>query len=101
MQSIKEILTSPWRGSERSAEAVREQLRTMFNDEVADEFDPAHDAMPFSSWVAQGYVPRKNSKALKAITILEIKDKKTGEVIRKIKRTVNLFHKNQVTKIIT
>ena len=78
---------------------VREQLRERFGDEIADDFDPATDAMPFSSWVAQGYAPRKNSKALKSITILEVKDEKTGEVVKKIKRVVNLFHKRDVIKI--
>ncbi|MEK7112581.1 MAG: hypothetical protein AAB875_04595, partial [Patescibacteria group bacterium] len=99
MQSIKEVLSSPWRGSERTAEKVREQVREKYGDEVAEDIDPATDAMPFSNWLSQGYVPRKNSKALKSITILEIKDPKSGEVVKRIKRVVNLFHKNQVTKV--
>lgn len=99
MKSVQEIITSPWRGSERSAEMVRSQLRERFGDECADKFDPAHDAAPFSAWISAGYAPRKNSKALKSIVITEVKDKKTGEVVRKIKRTVNLFHRNDVVKL--
>ena len=99
MKSIQEVLTSSWRGSERSASAVRDQVRERFGNEVADEFNPATDALTFTSLVAQGFVPRKHSKALKSIVITEVKDKVTGEVIRKIKRTVNLFHKNDIVKI--
>ncbi len=80
---------------------VRDQVRERFGDEVADDFNPATDALPFTSLVAQGYVPRKNSKALKSITIIEVKDKTTGEVIKKIRRVVNLFHKNDIVKIST
>lgn len=101
MKSIQEVLTSPWRGSERSAEMVREQVRERFGDEVADDFNPATDALPFTSLVAQGFVPRKHSRALKSIVIIEVKDKTTGEVIKKIRRVVNLFHKNDIVKIST
>ena len=78
---------------------VREQVRERFGDEVADSFSARTDAAPFSSWISAGYVPRRNSKALKSITILEVKNEKTGEVVRKIKRTVNLFHRNDVVKL--
>ena len=54
--------------------------------------------MPFSSWLAQGYVVSKGQKALKSITFVEVKDEKDN-IIRKIKRTVNLFHKRQVEKV--
>ncbi|OGG75311.1 hypothetical protein A3A41_01780 [Candidatus Kaiserbacteria bacterium RIFCSPLOWO2_01_FULL_54_22] len=99
MKQVKEVLVSPWRGSEKTAEDVREQVRERFGDEVADEFDPAADAMPFSSWLAQGYAVRKGSKALKSITILEMKDPEDEKKVRKIKRTVNLFHRKEVDKI--
>ena len=99
MKSIKETLVSPWRGSEKTAEDVREQVRERFGDEAAEEFDPAADAMPFSSWLSQGYQVRKGSKALKSITIIEMKDPEDEKKVRKVKRTVNLFHKRQVQRI--
>lgn len=54
--------------------------------------------MPWSSWLAQGYVVQKGQKAIKSITYVDVKDDK-GDVIRKVKRTVNLFHKRQVDKL--
>lgn len=99
MKSIRETLVSPWRGSEKTAEDVREQVRERFGDEAAEEFDPAADAMPFSSWLAQGYAVRKGSKALKSTTVLEMKDPDDEKRVRKVRRVVNLFHRKQVERV--
>lgn len=99
MKQLKEALVSPWRGSEKTAEEVREQVRDRFGDEAADDFDPSTDAMPFSSWLAQGYQVRKGSKAMKSITIVEMKDPDDEKKVRKVRRVVNLFHRRQVDKI--
>jgi len=98
MQSIKESITSPYKGSEKTYELVREQLRERYGDKVADEFDPITDCMPLLSWSFYGYRIKKSEKALKSVTYLEVKDA-NGNVTRKIRRTVNLFHKNQVEKV--
>lgn len=98
MRHISENLVSPWRGSEATAEDVREQIRERWGDEVAEEFDPHTDAMPFSSWLKQGYGVKKGSKALKSITIVEVKDDE-GKLVRKFPRTVCLFHRKQVEPI--
>jgi hypothetical protein len=98
MQSIKEVV-SPWRGSEQTADAVREQIRQRWGDEVADEFDATHDAMPLVSWAAYGYKVRKGSKALKSVTYVDVKDDE-GKVERKIRRSINLFHKRDVERIV-
>ena len=99
MRTIKETLVSPWRGSEKTAEDVREQIRERFGDDAAEDFDPSTDAMPFSSWLAQGYQVRKGSKALKSITIIEMKDPDDEKKVRKVRRVVNLFHRRMVDKI--
>jgi len=99
MQSIKEIaLASPYRGSEKTYEMVKEQIRERWGDEVAEDFDPYHDAMPLVSWTAYGYRVRKGEKALKSVTLFEVKNEK-GEVVRKIQRSINLFHHSQVLKV--
>jgi len=99
MKSIKEItLTSPYRGSEKTYEMVKEQIEERWGAACAEDFDPHTDAMPFSSWLAHGFVVKKGQKALKSITFVEVKDEKDN-VVRKIKRTVNLFHKRQVEKV--
>ena len=97
MKSIQQVLTSPYRGSEATYEAVKQQIEERWGEEVAEDFDPYTDAMPLVVWAGYGYRVRKGEKALKSTTFIEIKDK-DGEVIKKVKRTVNLFHKRQVEK---
>ncbi|MBU6323234.1 hypothetical protein KGQ55_00920 [Patescibacteria group bacterium] len=96
MLSVKELV-SPYRGSEKTYEMVKDQIEERWGEECAEEFDPTCDAMPYASWVAYGYQVRKGQKSLKSITFIDSKDATTGEV-RKIKRTVNLFHRRQVEK---
>jgi hypothetical protein len=94
MNSIKEIV-SPYKGSEATYEAVKEQLREKYGDEVAEEFDPHTDCMPYSSWLVFGYRVKKGEKALKSVTFVEVRDE-NDKVTKKIRRVVNLFHKRQV-----
>jgi len=98
MKTIQEVITSPWRGSEKTYEMVREQLRERYGDEVADEFDPASDAAPFLTWASAGFRIKRNERALKSVTYVEVKNER-GEIEKKIRRTVNLFHRKQVEKI--
>lgn len=98
MQSIKDTVSSPYQGSEATYEAVKAQILARWGEDAAEEFDPYTDAMPFSSWLAQGYSVKKGQKALKSVTFVEVKDE-NDKVIRKIRRTVNLFHRRQVEKM--
>lgn len=102
MQSIKEIASgevlSPYRGSEKTKEMVREQVRERWGDECADNFDPRVDAMPAVSWASYGFRIQKGEKALKSVTFLEVKDSR-GKVTRTIRRVVNLFHRCQVIRV--
>ena len=98
MKNIKQvIITSPYKGSIKTYELVKEQLREKYGDEVADSFDPVTDAMPALSWAYYNYRIRKGEKAPKTVTLLEVKDA-NGKVTRMIRRTINLFHKFQVEK---
>jgi len=101
MKTIKQIVSdsfvSPWRGSEKTYEMVREQIRERWGDECAEEFDPHTDAMPFVSWASFGFRVKKGEKAIKSITYVEVKNEK-GEIEKKIRRSVNLFHRKQVEK---
>ena len=96
---MADALVSPYRGSEQTYEMVREQIRERWGDECADEFDPHTDAMPLVSWASYGYRVKAGSKALKSVTYVEVKNDK-GEVEKKIRRVVNLFHKRQVEKAV-
>ena len=98
MKTVKEVLVSPWRGSEKTYEMVQAQLREKYGNEVAENFDATKDCMPFVSWLNFGYRVRKGEKALRSITYVEVKNDK-GEIEKKIKRNVFLFHRNQVDKV--
>jgi hypothetical protein len=54
--------------------------------------------MTFNAWRRQGYVVKKNSKAIHSYTIIESEDPKTGEK-KMVRRSVLLFHKSQVQPI--
>jgi len=110
MQTITEVVTAPgitnscdvksnYKGSPNTYKNVKEQIRLRYGPKCAKEFDPYKDAMTFAIWLSQGYKVKKGEKCLKSITFLEVKDKETGKVLRKVKRSVNLFHKKQVEKV--
>ena len=103
MRSIQSIvakpLVSPYRGSEKTYEMVREQIRERWGEECADAYNPyANDCMPLISWASYGYRVKAGSKALKSVTYVEVKNS-DGEVERKIRRVINLFHKCQTEKV--
>lgn len=99
MKSVKEIIIqSPYKGSEKTYEMVKEQIEARWGGDEAESYDPNTDCMPYGSWLLHGYRVRKGEKALKSVTFIEVKDEK-DTVIRKVKRTVNLFHKHQVEKM--
>ena len=103
MKSVQEVITtpviSPWRGSEKTCEMVREQIRERWGEEAAEAFDPQKDAMPLPSWAHYGFRVRQGEKALKSVTFVESEDE--DGPVQKIRRTVNLFHKNQVERVET
>jgi hypothetical protein len=91
-------VVSPWKGSEATSEMVREQLSQRYGPDLAAKFDARFDAMPFSAWLSQGFCVRRGEVALKSITFVEVRDE-NDKVVRKIRRSVNLFHRCQVEPI--
>jgi hypothetical protein len=97
-QIMEDSIMSPWRGSPETEEHVREQVRERFGDAAADSFSAAKDAMPLLSWSAFGYRVKRGARALKSITYVEVKGE-DGKVEKKIRKVVNLFHRNDVEKV--
>ncbi len=99
MKKVKEVLepkiTTPYQGSEATYQDVKSQLLKRFGPAIAEEYKPTENCAPFSIWAQAGFRVKKGEKALKSVTFIESKDETTGEV-KKIKRTVNLFHRVQV-----
>ncbi len=87
--------TSTYRGSEKTLEMVREQVRERWGNKEAKSFSPYFDCMTATAWLAAGFKIKRNEKALKSITFIESEDD-DGRVTQKVRRVVNLFHRRQV-----
>jgi hypothetical protein len=100
--SIKEILAGPkisnWKNCEKTRDMVAEQIKEIYGESELKNYDPNKSALPYSRWVSLGYRPKKNSKALKSITIIEEKDSK-GKVTRTYCKKINLFYYRAVELI--
>ncbi len=99
MKKISEVLepkiTTRYMGSQATYEDVKQQLLERFGKKVAEGYRPTENCAPFSVWANAGFKVKKGEKALKSVTFIEKEDEETGEM-KKIKRTVNLFHRVQV-----
>jgi len=103
MKSIKEILEddsiiSNYQGSEKTKEMVEEQIEKIWGKAEVKNYNPYKNALTFASWLKLGYRPKKGSKALKSITLVERKDAQ-GNIISKYPRTINLFYYRSVEAI--
>ncbi len=104
MKSIKEILednsiVSNYQGSEKTKEMVEEQIKKIWGASEVKNYNPYKNALTFASWIKLGYRPKKGSKALKSITLVERKDAQ-GNIISKYPRTINLFYYRSVEPIV-
>jgi hypothetical protein len=99
MKKISQVqepkITTGYMGSQATYEDVKSQLLERFGPKIAKEYKPTENCAPFSVWANAGYKVKKGEKALKSVTFIEKEDEATGE-IKKIRRTVNLFHRVQV-----
>jgi hypothetical protein len=62
----------------------------------AKRYNPFVNCFTFNGWLKNGYVVRKDEKAIRSFIIVEKKDKKTGAVIEKRPKTIYLFYEKQV-----
>ena len=94
----QEQLKSNYQGSKTTYQMVRQQVLERYGEAEAARYNPvsAH-ALPFRQWSEAGYRIKKGSRALKSITLIEVKDK-SGEVIKKYPKKINLFYHLDVEK---
>jgi len=99
VKSIAEILAGPkvsnWKNSFKTRDAVAAQIEKIWGKSELSNYSAETSALPYSKWVSLGYVPKKGSKALKSITMIEKKDAQ-GNVISRYPRTINLFYYRSV-----
>ncbi len=102
MKQVKDVidmpLVSPYRGSEKTFEMVKQQVAERWGTAVAKKFNAHTDAMPFASWLKYGFQVKKGEKALRSITFIESEDPETGET-KTVRKTVFLFHRKQVEPV--
>ena len=97
-----------WRGSEKTADAVREEIAKRWGEKEAEQYDPLKNCFTLQTWNKLGYRVKKGEKAIRSITYVEAKDngdteekdQQNGEEhdVRKYPKTVYLFYKTQVEK---
>jgi hypothetical protein len=93
-----------WRGSEKTADAVREEIARRWGDEEAAKYNPLTNCFTIQTWNKLGYRVKKGEKAIRSITYVEGTDH-TGEAedeeeadVRTYPKTVYLFYRTQVEK---
>ncbi len=100
--SIKEILEGPkvsnYQNSEKTREMVASQIKKIWGEGELKNYDPNKSALTFASWVHLGYRPKKGSRALKSIVIIDKKDS-DGNIIGSYPKTINLFYYKSVEAI--
>jgi hypothetical protein len=103
MQQIQTL--SHWKGSEKTAEAVREEIAKRWGEEEAAQYDPLTNCFTLKTWNKLGYRVKKGEKAIRSFTYVEAKDQDGKEEtdgeeqeVQKYPKTVYLFYKTQVEK---
>jgi len=87
---------SNWTGSESTSDLVRKQIAERWGEDEAKRYNPFVNCFTFNGWLKNGYVVRKDEKALRSFIIVEKKDKKTGAVVERRPKTIYLFYDKQV-----
>ena len=87
---------SNWTGSENTSDLVRKQIAQRWGEDEAKRYNPFVNCFTFNGWLKNGYVVKKDEKAIRSFIIVEKKDKKTGAVVERRPKTIYLFFDVQV-----
>lgn len=87
---------SNWTGSENTSDLVRKQIAERWGEDEAKRYNPFVNCFTFNGWLKNGYVVRKDEKAIRSFIIVEKKDKKSGAVVERRPKTIYLFFDVQV-----
>jgi hypothetical protein len=63
-----------WRGSEKTADAVRQEIARRWGDDEAKQYDPLTNCFTIQTWNKLGYRVKKGEKAIRSITYVEGSD---------------------------
>src|SRR5438445_13334576 len=91
-----------WKGSQNTANAVREEIAKRWGIEEEEKYNPLENCFTFKTWKAKGYHVKKGEKAIRSMTLVEKEDPNATEGEETEKRTypktVYLFYIKQVEK---
>jgi hypothetical protein len=87
---------SNWTGSENTSNLVRKEIAKRWGEDEAKRYNPFENCLTFKRWLENGYVVRKDEKAIRSFIVIEKKDKKTGTVVERRLKTIYLFYEKQV-----
>src|SRR2546430_10262496 len=93
-------IPAQWKGSLKTADAVRQEIAQRWGEEEAANYHPLTNCFTFKTWLTKGYHVKKGEKAIRSRTIVEVKDEASekGEEKRTYPKTVYLFYVKQVEK---
>lgn len=101
-EQMQQIQTLPhWKGSEQTADAVRQEIAKRFGDEEAERYDPLTNCFTFQTWKRLGYYVKKGEKAIRSMTYVEVAEKIEGgekEIVTTYPKPVYLFYILQVER---
>ncbi len=90
------LVKSNWTGSENTSNLVRKEIAKRWGEDEAKRYNPFENCLTFKRWLENGYVVRKDEKAIRSFIVIEKKDKKTGAVVERRLKTIYLFYEKQV-----
>lgn len=90
MLSKKSMKATNYRGSAATRKLVVEQIIARYGAEEAKNYNPETNCRTYKSWLEEGYQVKKNEKAIKSVTFVEVENE-SGEVVQKFPKNVNLF----------
>jgi antirestriction factor ArdC-like protein len=103
-QQIKTL--AHWRGSAKTADAVRQEIARRWGEAEAAKYDPLTNCFTIQTWNALGYRVKKGEKAIRSVTYVEgtdqaeasTEDEEEEADVRTYRKTVYLFYRIQVEK---
>ena len=96
-----------WKGSTKTAAAVRDEIARRWGEEEAKEYNPLQNCFPLPTWNTLGYRVKKGEKAIRSITYVAVnpdgigvkdQDGEEEQEVRRYPKPVYLFYKTQVEK---
>jgi hypothetical protein len=105
-QLHQQLKTLPhWRGSAKTADAVREEIARRWGEDEAAKYNPLTNCFTIHTWNQLGYQVKKGEKVIRSVTYVEGKDQAEDAdeddaepEVRTYPKPVYLFYRTQVEK---